>query len=377
MNDILRVSLLAALMPAAAAAAQDQNNVYQQQKKSKFDVKVDVLTRQEWTEEETFVDTSRRHLRVRPRVEMGAGPVEVGIGGAFEYGSDRNINPPEGQATLALLRDNYKSRDVRLDLAWAALKPIPALQFQAGRFVMPVRFTEMIWDRDLRPQGAAATLDLSNLGPFARLTVTGLYAKGSHILPEGDPFRDLDQRDRMLVGSATVSFRSGRTNRLDITGSFVKFDELPFVDSRIRRQNTRQSGNLVLPYEVFDVVARYRAEGRVNTQLVANYCWNRAVDDNNRGLWLAFLVGSTDTARGAMEYTYAQVDKDATLAAYPTDDFVWQTGWAGHRLDLGVRISDRASSHLVGQLQRFKDSPVEAAREKWIGRARFELRLTY
>lgn len=377
MNDLVRVSLLAALLPATAASAQDPAPVYQQEKKSRFDVKVDVLTRQEWTEQETFVDTSRRHLRVRPRVEMGAGPFELGVGGAFEYGNDRNIDPPEGQATLALLRDNYKSRDVRLDLAWIALKPIPALQAQAGRFVMPVRFTEMIWDRDLRPQGASATLDLPNLGPLARLTVTGVYAKGSHILPEGDPFQALDQRDTILIGSATASFRSGQANHLDFTGSFVKFSDLPFVDSRIRRQNTRQSGNLVLPYEVFDIVVRYRSQGRVNSQLVANYCWNTAVDENNRGLWLAFIVGSIDSARGALEYTYAQVDKDATLAAYPTDDFIWQTGWAGHRIDLGVRISDRASSHVVGQLQRFKDSPVEAAREKWIGRARVELRMTY
>ena len=69
------------------------------------------------------------------------------------------------------------------------------------------------------------------------------------------------------------------------------------------------------------------------------------------------VLGSTATARGSLEYTYASMDKDATLAAYTTDDFIWGTGWSGHRLDLGVRISDRASSHVVGQLQKFKDSP--------------------
>ena len=374
MRLLLPSLLLSALLPAAAAA-----QVYQQQPKSRFDVRVDVLTRQEWTEEVTFADTQRRHLRIRPRVEMGAGPFELGVGGAFEYGNDepRNIDPREGQATLPLLRDNYKTRDIRLDLAWVGLRPIDALRVQGGRFVMPVRFTEMIWDRDLRPQGASLSLDLPSFGPLAGLSLTGVYARGSHILPEGDPFQDLDARDTVLIGSVTASFPAGPRNRLDLTGSFVKFEDLEFVDTRLRRQNTRVAGALAVPFEVLDVVARYRTEGRVNSQLVANYCWNTAVDDDNRGIWLALVVGSTVSARGALEYTYASVDKDATLAAYPSDDFIWHTGWAGHRVDLGLRISDNASSHVIGQLQRFKDSPVEADREEWIGRARVEVRVVY
>ena len=82
-------------------------------------------------------------------------------------------------------------------------------------------------------------------------------------------------------------------------------------------------------------------------------------------------------ARGSLEYTYATVDKDATLAAYTTDDFIWGTGWTGHRLDLGLRMSDRASSHLVGQLQKFKDSPIEADRDTYLHRYRIEVRFAY
>ena len=43
----------------------------------------------------------------------------------------------------------------------------------------------------------------------------------------------------------------------------------------------------------------------------------------------------------------------ATLAAYSTDEFIWGPGWSGHRLVLGVRGSDGASSHVIGQLQKF------------------------
>jgi hypothetical protein len=247
---------------------------------------------------------------------------------------------------------------------------------EGGRFVMPVRFTEMIWDRDLRPQGASASLDFGSMGPVRRFALTGVYARGSHVLPQEGAFK-LADRDAIWIGSATATFSAGAQDTLELVGSYVKFDDLQFVALPLRRQNTRVGGALALPYEVVDLVARYHGAGKVNTTLVADYCWNTAVSENNRGLWLAVLLGSTVTARGSLEYTYAKVDKDATLAAYTTDDFIWGTGWTGHRGDLGLRMSDRASTHVVGQLQRFKDSPNPADRETWVKRLRLEVRVSY
>ena len=64
-----------------------------------------------------------------------------------------------------------------------------------------------------------------------------------------------------------------------------------------------------------------------------------------------------------------------TLGAYATDDFVWATGWDGHRLDLGVRTGGHTAIHAVGQLQRFKDSPREFERDVWARRYRLEWRI--
>jgi hypothetical protein len=364
--------LLAAAVPGRA---QEAPPVYQKQK-SGTAFHVDGFSRQEWTDEVTFTARSRRTFRLRPRLDFESKWLQAGLGGDFIYGSDHNLDPPEGMATLPLLRDNYKSRDARLDLAWARLTPIRALAVQAGRFAMPVRFTEMVWDRDLRAQGASATVDLGAIGPMQRFAVTGVYARGSHILPEGNAFEFTD-RDTLWIGSATATLSAGAQDRIELMGAYLKFADLGFVDPRLRRQNTRVGGVLTLPYEVVDLVARYHGGGRVSTTLVADYCWNTAVETDNRGLWLAIVLGSIVTARGSLEYTYAQVDRNATLAAYTSDDFLWGTGWAGHRADLGVRISDRASSHVVGQLQRFKDSPNEADREDWLKRVRLEVRISY
>jgi len=71
------------------------------------------------------------------------------------------------------------------------------------------------------------------------------------------------------------------------------------------------------------------------------------------------------------------VENDATLGAYGADDFLWTTGWKGHRLDLGGRLTDNASLHLVGQLQQFYGSPRPAERDLWVKRVRAELRFSF
>ena len=86
-------------------------------------------------------------------IASGAHPDRLGVGGDFNYSSDENTEPPP-----LLLRDNYDSRSARVDLAFARVEPVRWLRIEGGRFEMPVRLTEMIWDRDLRPQGAALTL---------------------------------------------------------------------------------------------------------------------------------------------------------------------------------------------------------------------------
>ena len=141
---------------------------------------------------------------------------------------------------------------------------------------MPVRFTEMIWDRDLRPQGGSASLDFGSMGPLRRFALTGVYARGSHVLPKEGALK-LADRDTIWIGSATAIFSAGGQDTIELLGSYLKFDDLGFVALPLRRQNTRAGGALTLPYEVVDLVARYHGQGRVTSTLVADYCWNTAV----------------------------------------------------------------------------------------------------
>lgn len=371
-----RSLLIAALAAAAPAAAQDPAPVYQQGKQYSVELKVDGLLRQEFTASPiTFLETDRALARVRPRIEIAVDLFLLGVGGDFIFSSEENT---EFLPTLPLLRDNYDSRDARLDLAFVRVQPGSALRIHAGRFAMPVRFTEMIWDRDLRPQGAELTLQAVDRGPFNRLALTGLGARGSHVFPAGGAF-DFGGRETVWIASASALAGAGERATVELLASYVTFGGLDHLDPRLRRQNTRASagGPLAHDYDVVDLVARFNREGRVEVQLVADYCWNTAVDTNNKGLWLAAVLGSARTAPVGFEYTFASMDPDATLAAYAADDFLWETGWEGHRGDLGIRLREPVALHLVAQRQRFKDAPQPAERERWLERYRIEVRVRH
>jgi hypothetical protein len=365
-RDALAASI-ALVALGSTAPAQDQSAAVYQQKKP-FGFAGDVLTRYEWTQDiptaDGLVDEDRYFLQARPRVELKVGPVELGVGGAFNYSDVENDVPPPGQELLPIIRDNFRSRDARLDLAYGKVKLGPVVA-QGGRFFMSLPLTEMIWDRDLRPQGGAVALEFGTSTKFA---LHGIYATGSHVF-----------EDESIVygGGVDLRFSAGQDSSLQLAGSYLQWEDLDTLQPQIQRQNTRVAGLFLNDYHVVDLVARLTRGGQLPVQLVADYAWNTAVDENGKGLWLAVVLGDLSTSRARVEYTYAKVDRDATVAAFNTDDFFWGTGWEGHRVDLGTGTPKGSSMHGVAQWQRFKDSPDPVAAEQWVVRYRVEWRASF
>jgi hypothetical protein len=346
-RTLLGLSL--ALAWTAVSSAQDQN-VYFDKQEEPFRLKGDILFRREWTRElfGDAADQGRWRGGFRPRLEMSHKRLSLMVGGELNYSSDENTKPAAGDPPLTLLRDNYKSRDARLDLASARLRLFDWLRVEGGRMVMPVALTEMIWDRDLRPQGAAATLSFHDSQGAERFSVTGLGARGSHTF-------DDDKTDMLLV-SAAIGKQTGK-QRAEFRGSYLEFRNLEGLEPILRRQNSRLTPGGLVPddFQVIDLTARIRSEGALPSEIVVDYAWNQKLN-KQKGFWLALVLGSVETSRSRGEYVYAKVDRDVTVAAYAGDDFHWGTGWEGHRVDFGVRASQGSSIHTVAQIIRFKDS---------------------
>src|SRR5207247_10953153 len=180
------------------------DEVYQADKKDSFRRVGDALAREEWTWDIFVSPTQTRkedrwRLQARPRLEVGLGKLVLGVGGDFNYSKDENTKLAAG--AFPLYRDNYDSRDARVDLAFASLKPASWMQVRGGRFVMPIAFTEMIWDRDLRAQGGALTLAVRDRGPGRRVGVRGLWRRGRPGFDDGG--------GTLVTGGAELALRVG------------------------------------------------------------------------------------------------------------------------------------------------------------------------
>ncbi len=357
---------------AVAASGQEAAPVYQQQ--DRFHFSLDAMAREEWTRNvypEGITDAGaleRTRWRALPGLDLRLGSLTLGVGGDFNWSSDDNTKPPAGESSLRVQRDNYDSRDARLDLAFARFTPVSWLRVEAGRFEFPDPISELLWDRDLRAQGAAVTLQARDLGSVQRLALTGLWARGGHVFSE--------EADKVLVmGDALFGLGAGL--RLQLTGSWLGFSRLDTLDPTLQRQNTRAGTALARDFRVLDGVVRLRGEGRVPLLLLGEVAWNTAAADQRLGVWAAAQAGTPARTRLAGTYTYAWVDRDATVAAFGADDFLWVTGWEGHRFELGLKLVEHLSAHAIGILTRFKDSTRPEERDYWTRRYRLELRLHY
>jgi len=94
-----RAILTFVLIAAAAPSAFAQNPYAQRQKALRFTG--DALLRYEWTRKipsaGSTIDESRYRLQARPRIEATVGPLELGVGGEFNYSKDENDKAPAGE----------------------------------------------------------------------------------------------------------------------------------------------------------------------------------------------------------------------------------------------------------------------------------------
>ena len=353
-----------------AAAHQVDAQGYGQQKKS-FRFAGDSVMRYEWTRDiptpEGTENEDRYFVQARPRIELSLGPVELGVGGLFNYSNEDNELLPDGEPRL-VIRDNFYSRDARFDLYYAKVKLGPVVAV-GGRMIMPFFLTGMIWDEDLRPLGGGLSLDFDQTDGSVRFAVRGLYATQSHWFPD---------ESVMYGGTAELGIKSGQTSQLVFSGSYLDFRDLDTLDPRIRRQNSRdRDGTFRYDYRVADVQLRLVSAGQVPFAFVVDYCWNTALSEDNKGLWAEVSMGQLASSRARLDYTYARIDRDATVAAFNADDFYWGTGYEAHRVDLGGATTPKSSIHAIASWQRFRDSYIPEEQDQWVQRYRIEWRYVY
>jgi hypothetical protein len=317
---------------------------------------------------DTREDVKRTRLRWRPAFSFQAYPsLQIGAEAEINWIHESDEEDAVQQFHIASFdRDNFKRDDIVLSKAFVRFTPRPDIELIGGKFDNPFLTTEMLWDRDLRPNGAAITMSHS----FAQEAFT---FKGTF----GDFFATHYLHDRSnVIGIQGQLQASSGPARFTFAAAYYDYntDEL---DPSLLRGNTRIGSLLLNDYNLIDLIGRVRFGSHIPLTAQIDYVKNTAADiflpglgNGDQGYMIDVFAGQLQS-KGQFRagINYHHVESDAVLAAYNIDDWWFPTRGEGWRFHGGYMIFSELSVQFSYLRQTFIDQ--EPLFERWMFTAEF------
>ena len=269
----------------------------------------------------------RWRSEVRPELDWKASErFRLGVRLLGELSSDAN-------STNDRRLDNYRSNTAELDRAFVEARP-GNFTITAGKFGMPLRATEMLWDHDIQVLGASAAWRIS-LSAASSVTIAGGFFYG--------PQREHDD-SHIAAGQATWAFGDPDSFALDWTESYWRFTHLQNTAQHFIRQNVTYSGPpaYLNDFRIVDSQARVRfGVAKFPVSLSLDWVHNLAASEREyRDAFEAALRLGREGDRGDFQVfdVYQYVDRDAVVGAYNTDDWWFHSWYVGHRVGVSYTV---------------------------------------
>lgn len=297
----------------------------------------------------------RARYAVSDKIKVGA---EIVTGDADDPNSD--------YFTVSGFADNF---EVSLSQLYANFS-LSDLEIFGGKFPQPFRSTDLVWDGDVNPQGAAARWRRS-LNEGGAFTATGIY----FIIDESAAGRGSD----MLGGQIALDARVGEW-RLDLSGAYYDYrlHDLGSADAGDFRSNIlTATGEYLSDFDIVDLIFGLTYDGfgpHWPLRLRGDYVRNLGAENSeDTGFGFDIAAGRTKTPGDwRLSYGYMQTDVDAVLAAFSNDNFAIATNYKAHILTLDYTPVD----HLVLNATLYAYRPLdpdfagENLPEDWLQRVR-------
>lgn len=286
----------------------------------KITLKQDLRLRYQYEKKDSS-DQSRSRGRVRYRLGLQTNVIDsVKVGVGLATGGD------DPRSTNQTFENTFESPDIRLDYAYAQVKPIKDLSLIAGKFHRKPYLwepTDLLWDGDINPEGAALHYDLSlvdGLDSFVNAGVLVLDENGTE--DKVDPFMHYLQAG--LVGKI-----DDLDSKLAVT--YYGFNGLQGVDpDHSKDTNTRITGNVLkYDYDAIAVSAEVGVKEPFDLSLprvavFGDYVHNLSNDvDEDSGWALGCKVGAKKVKKSGQwqgKYIYARLGRDAFPDTFPDSD---------------------------------------------------------
>lgn len=288
-----------------------------------LDVSGDIRVRQEWN----FVDSrdrSRTALRARLRASYAVSDT-ISVGTQIATGDPDDPNSTD--ITLGNFADDFA---VSLDQAWIRYRR-GGLTAYAGKFPQIIQRTDMLWDSDVSPQGAALAY-AATLGT-ATLDARALW----FVIDEAAVARDSD----MIGGQLALTVPVAADLKAGLTGSYYHYrlGSVAGADAGDFRGNLISGGRYRSDFHLAEAIGTLSWAGpspRWPVAFTADYVRNLgAVVPGDTAFNFELAMGRTKAPGDIrLTYNYSEVEVDSVLAAFSHDNIDLSTNYRLHGLGL-------------------------------------------
>ncbi|PEQ11939.1 hypothetical protein B2G71_14240 [Novosphingobium sp. PC22D] len=361
-----RAPVVASPASPAAAPPFPAQGVRPATEPSRLSVSGDLRLRQEfnWSDKDAR-DRSRTVMRAR----LGA-----------RYALDRNVtvgarlvtgDPDDPNTADVTVGDFVDDLTVSLDRAYVEAR-FGDLLLTGGKFALPLRGTELVWDGDFNPEGLGASVSAPLGSRGLKAEATALYS----IVSEAAGGHGSD----MLGGQVTLGGRLSPFWSASLTAGYYDYhlSALAGADAGDFRSNLRaRDGSYLSDFDLLDVIAIARFDGfgvdwpvSATAETVHNF---GAATGADTGYFAQLSAGSTAQAGGLrMSYGYMQAEADAVFAAFSHDNIGLATSYRLHQiaLDYALRANTQLNLILYHYRPLASDPASPGAARDWLDRLR-------
>ncbi len=312
---------------------------------------------------------ARTRYRLRARIGLNINPSDE-AGATFRIASG---NPDDPISTNQSFERTFTRKSVSLDQAYLTLKPGKTVGLEpgwitivGGKFAVPsYRLSEMVFDDDLTPEGAAETLNLvETREDFLRsLKVSAYQWVVDEIASGGDPW--------MFGGQIVADMAVGTSGpRITVALANYHYEDLDKVATKFLERTSSNFNSQLANSNAFDrndegEITDFASDfniinggGEVNFPLVvagysAGLYGEAAYNPQARSDGTGFIVGAGFGKSGrdwyhnslknpgdwAVSYAYQRVGQDAVLALFSYSDIDYVTSSATQKGSTNVQAS--------------------------------------
>lgn len=246
-----------------------------------------------------------------------------------------------------------------------------------GKFPLPFVRTDLVWDGDISPQGAALTYARA-IGGDLGLKLSGLYFAVDESVGGAN--------SEMLGAQLSAASASGGPWRLEAALGYYDYrlSSLAGADAGDFRTNLlTPSGRYLSDFNLIDVVAAATYTGfsdRWPLRLTADYVKNLgAATPDDEGFSVDLSLGRLSDRRDwRLSYGYSQTEADAVLAAFSHDNTTIATNYIQHAMSIDYLLARNLLLNATFYHYRPKSTLGDVSRSlDWRDRLRLQLMVSF